>query len=203
MRIYPRVAALFAVLNLVSFAAGCGHMAPFVWVDALTAPPTAKTGDYLIGPGDLLSIQVWEQEKMSTRGRVRADGKLSVPLLHDVAVAGKAPAVVASELEVALKPFMLAPRVTVVVEETEPISVSVLGQVGRPGQYVMEPGAGVAQVLAAAGGLSAFARHDRIFLLRGGSARPERIRFRFQSLTDPSSLASRFRVQRGDVLVVE
>ena len=202
MRIHPRVAALSAVLSLVSVLAGCGHVAPFVWVDSLTRPASAETGDYLIRPGDLLSIQVWEQEKMSTKGRVRADGKLSVPLLRDVAVAGKTPAVVTSELEAALKPFMLAPRVNVVVEELRPLTVSALGHVSRPGQYVMEQGAGVAQVLAAAGGLSPFAHKDRIFLLRGAD-RPERIRFRFQSLTDPSSLAARFRVQSGDVVVVE
>ncbi len=203
MKIHPRVAALSAVLSLVGFFTGCGHVAPFVWVDSLTLPPAAETADYLIGPGDLLSIQVWEQEKMSTKGRVRADGKLSVPLLNDVAMAGKTPGVVASELEAALKPFMLAPRVNVIVDEPRPLTVSVLGYVGRPGQYVMEPGAGVAQVLAAAGGLSPFAHKDRLFLLRGGSDRPERIRFRFEQLTDPSSLAARFRVQRGDVVVVE
>ena len=202
MRFPPRVAALSSVLSL-SLIAGCGHVAPFVWVDSLIRPATAETGDYVIGPGDLLSIQVWEQEKMSTKGRVRADGKLSVPLLRDVAVAGKTPGVVASELEAALKPFMLAPRVNVVVEEPRPLTVSVLGHVGRPGQYVLEPGAGVAQVLAAAGGLSPFAHKDRIFLLREWPERQDRIRFSFERLTDPSSPAARFRVQRGDVVVVE
>ena len=200
MKIQSRLAVL---APLLAFVAGCGHVAPFVWVDSLNPPRPAETGEYLIGPGDLLSIQVWEQEKMSTKGRVREDGKIAFPLLHDVAVAGKTPDAVAGELEAGLKPYMLAPRVNVVVEERKPLTVSVLGQVGRPGQYVMERGAGVAQVLAAAGGLSPFAHKDRIYVLREWGQRQDRIRFRFQSLTEASSAASKFRVQGGDVVVVE
>jgi polysaccharide export outer membrane protein len=199
VRIQSRVAAV----ALLTFIAGCGHVAPFVWVESLNLPPAAETGEYLIVPGDLLSIQVWEQEKMSTRGRVREDGKISFPLLHDVTVAGKAPAVVASDLEAALKPYMLVPRVNVVVEERKPLVVSALGQVGRPGQYVMERGAGVAQVLAAAGGLTPFAHKDRIFVLRESSQKQVRVRLTYQSLTQASSAAAKFRVQVGDVVVVE
>ena len=199
MKIHSRIAAGAALLNL----AACGHVAPFVWVDSLKLPTVVATSEYIIGSGDLLSIQVWEQEKMSTKGRVREDGRISFPFLRDVAVAGKTPSLVASELEAALKPFVLAPKVNVVVEEPKPLSVSALGQVGRPGQYVMDRGAGVAQVLAAAGGLGPFAHKDRIFVLRESGQRQQRIRFTFQSLTDASSAASKFRVQGGDVLVVE
>ena len=200
MRIQFLVAVLGALLMPV---AGCGHATPFVWVDALKLPPEAGVGEYLIGPGDLLSIQVWEQEKMSTKGRVREDGKISFPLIPDVAVAGKTPDAAARDLEAALKPYMLAPKVNVVVEERKPLTVSVLGQVGRPGQYVMDRGAGVAQVLAAAGGLTPFAHKDRIFVLRQGGQTQDRIRFTFQSLTSASGAAAKFRVQSGDVVVVE
>jgi polysaccharide biosynthesis/export protein len=200
MRIQSAVAVISALITL----AGCGHSAPFVWVDSLRLPAAAApSAEALISAGDVVSIQVWEQENMTTRGRVREDGKISFPLLRDVALAGKTPGAAAAEIETALKPFVLAPRVTVVVEEPKPLSVSVLGQVGQPGQYVMERGAGVAQVLAAAGGLSAFAKKDKIFVLRESAGKQQRIRFRFRSLTDPSSAAARFRVQAGDLVVVE
>lgn len=201
MIIQARVAVLAPVLV---FIAGCGHVAPFVWVDSLTVPPAgAEARDYVIGAGDLLSIQVWEQDKMSTKGRVRDDGKISFPLLHDVSVAGKTPNTVADELEAALKPYMLVPKVNVAVEEARPLTVSVIGQVARPGQYVIERGAGVAQVLAAAGGLSVFAHKDRIFVVRESGQKHERIRFRFDTLTDASREGGKFRVQRGDMVVVE
>jgi polysaccharide export outer membrane protein len=169
----------------------------------LNLPPRAETTEYLIGPGDLLSIQVWEQDKMSTKGRVRVDGRMSIPFLHDVTVAGKTPSAVARELQEALKPYVLVPVVNVVVEEPQAQTVSVLGQVGRPGQYVMGREAGVAQVLAAAGGLSPFAHKDRIFVLRDMGQGRQRIRLRYESLVEASSAAAKFRVQGGDVVVVE
>lgn len=200
MRIRSRVVVL---VTLLAPFAGCGHVAPFVWVDSLNLPPRAETTEYLIGPGDLLSIQVWEQDRMSSRGRVRVDGRISIPFLHDVAVAGKTPSAVARELQEALKPYVLVPVVNVVVEEPQAQTVSVLGQVGRPGQYVMGREAGVAQVLAAAGGLSPFAHKDRIFVLRDMGQGRQRIRLRYESLVEASSAAAKFRVQGGDVVVVE
>ena len=197
-----RSRCLIAVLAaLVSPVAGCGHMGPFVWVDSLDLQSTVEPDEYLIAPGDLLNIQVWEQDKMSTKGRVRADGKVSLPLLHDVTVAGKSTATVAREMEAGLKQYVLAPVVNVVVEELRPLTVSVLGKVVRPGQYVMAHGAGVAQVLAAAGGPTAFARRDRIFVLRGSPE--QRIRFRYDSLVQGSKGATRFKVRDGDVISVD
>jgi polysaccharide export outer membrane protein len=194
----------FAVLaTLVALLPGCAHNAPFVWVESLSPAQGEATSDYVIAPGDLVSIQVWEQEKMLTRARVRDDGKISLPLLHDVAIGGKTPDAAAIELEAALKPYMLTPKVNVVVEERKPITVSALGQVSKPGQYVMDRGAGVAQVLAAAGGLTAFAHKDRIFVLRETAQKQQRVRFTFESLTGSSGPAMKFRVQSGDVVVVE
>ncbi len=114
MRVHFRIVFCTALVALV---VGCGTTAPFVWVDAVTLPPASASGDYVIGVGDLLSVQVWEQDKMSTKARVRTDGKISIPFLYDVAVVNKTPSDVAHELEVALKPYMLVPKVNVVVDE--------------------------------------------------------------------------------------
>ncbi len=201
MRVHFRVVLCSA---LAAFIVGCGQTtAPFVWVDAMPLPPVSAGTDYIIGVGDLLSVQVWEQEKMSTKARVRTDGKISIPFLYDVVVVNKTPGDVARELEVALKPYMLVPKVNVVVDEPRPLTVSVIGQVARPGQYVVDRAAGISQVLAAAGGLSAFAHKDRIFVIREVDQKQERIRFKYESLTGAIGAASKFRVQNGDVVVVE
>lgn len=200
MKIKARIAVFAPVVAMLT---GCAHGGPFVWVESLSLPPAAEIKEYVIGPGDLLNIQVWEQPAMLTRGKVRDDGKISFPLLHDVTVAGKTPDALAADLEGALKAYMLAPRVNVVVEEPRPLTVSLLGQVARPGQYVMDRGAGVAQVLAAGGGLTLFAHKDRIFVIRESGEKHERVRFKFESLMDPSSAGGKFQIRRGDVVVVE
>ncbi|MBP7777753.1 MAG: polysaccharide biosynthesis/export family protein [Acidobacteria bacterium] len=176
--------------------------APFVWANEWPEPPSTE-GEYVIGVGDALNVQVWEQEKMSSTVRVRSDGMVSLPFLNDVPASGLTPVALARDLEERLRPFIVTPRVLVAVDEARPLSVSVLGQVGTPGLHSLSPGAGVAQALAAAGGLKDFAKKDRIFVLRSGGILPQRIRMTWDDVTAGLGVAGRFRLRTGDVVVVE
>jgi polysaccharide export outer membrane protein len=115
---------------------------------------------------------------------------------------GKTPSDLATELEGLLKDYVKSPVVYVVVEESKPDTVSVLGEVGRPGVYPLAGGTRVAQALATAGGLTAFARKDRIYVLRS-RPQPARIRFTYQGLVEAAGPASIFDLRPGDVVVVE
>ena len=189
---------------VVALISACAPVisAPFVWVDDWREPGAISKGEYVIGVGDLLNVLVWDQEKMSARVRVRSDGRVSLPFLDDVPVAGRTPVALARSLEERLRQFIVTPQVTVVVDEARPLSVSVLGQVDQPGLYNLDPGARVAQALAAAGGLKDFARKDRIFLLRSGDG-TTRIRMTYEDVTAGRSRAFSLRLRSGDVVVVE
>jgi polysaccharide export outer membrane protein len=177
-----------------------------VWVQDLpsSAPDTAPRGDeYVINTGDVVNIRVFEQDAISSRLKVRADGKVALPFLGDTELRGKHPSDVARELEVKLKEYIVAPKVTVNVDEFQPITVSVLGEVTHPGTYPVDPGSpGVMQALAGAGGLTEYADHDKIFVLRRGPT-PKRIRFSLDALTGNETRAVTFALQSGDVVVVE
>jgi polysaccharide export outer membrane protein len=198
-----RWAATATCCLVVASISACATLseAPFVWIYEWTEPGTTSKGEYIIGVGDLLNVLVWDQEKMSARVRVRSDGRVSLPFLDDVPVAGLTPVALARALEDRLKQFIVKPQVTVGVEEAKPLNVSVLGQVEQPGLYNLDPGAGVAQALAAAGGLKDFARKDRIFLLRSG--RETRIRMTYDDVTTRTGGAFTLRLRSGDVVVVE
>src|SRR5256885_2432906 len=86
------------------------------------------------------------------RSRVRQDGKVSVPLVHDVQAAGLSPSMLAEQIQTRLKEYLNVPRVTVAVEEIRPLTVPVVGEVSHPGQYNLDKGGGVIEALAAAGG---------------------------------------------------
>jgi polysaccharide export outer membrane protein len=193
-----------AVLTLALSVTGCGQSTgAFVWVDQ--APSTQPPGGaYTVGPGDLLNIQVWDQERMSSRVRVRVDGRVSLPLIGDVAVSGRTIEQTARAVEARLEEskLVVTPRVTVLLEESRPLSIGVLGTVVRPGMYNMESGAGVAEALASAGGLTEFARRDHIFVVRR-VPEPQRIRFTFDDIAQARGRAPTFRLQTGDVVVVE
>jgi polysaccharide export outer membrane protein len=142
---------------------------------------------------------------MSARARVRPDGRISLPFLDDVQAAGSTTSALGKRIQAQLKEFVVNPVVTVSLEDLRAISVSVIGEVVRPGQFQFEQGAGVLPALAAAGGMTPFADKDGIYVIRqrkaGGD--PVRIRFTYQSLTGAQGRASSFRLQGGDVIVVE
>ena len=146
-----------AALVLLLLTGGCGHIGEYTWVDKYSEPPTSATKAYVIGPGDVISVRVWNQEGMSARGRVRDDGKISMPFLNDVEVAGFEPAVLAQRIQTRLKEYIVSPVVTVSLEEQSPFEVSIVGEVTKPGVYRMENGSGVLKAIATAGGLTQIA----------------------------------------------
>jgi polysaccharide export outer membrane protein len=192
--------SLRAVVTLF-FAAmlGCSGGGRYVWVNEL--PPDQTADGYMVGTGDLLSVRVYNQENLSTHARVRSDGKIAMPLVGEVEVRGKSPATVSKELEAKLKEFMVSPTVTITVEETQPTSVTVIGQVVRPGIYTVDSTSGVLQALAVAGGFNDYASRGSIYVMRRSPV--QRVRFTFGDLTHFEGQAAMFRIRSGDVVVVE
>ena len=197
-----RTKALLCTIAL----AGCGAADAYVPVDQI--PPAQLSekagGDYVIASGDVLNVRVYNQDAISTRGRVRPDGRIGVPLAGEIEAVGRRPAELARDLEARLKPFVVAPSVVVGVEETQPVRVSVVGEVTRPGVYVLEPGTGVLDALAAAGGATEFADRERIFVVRKATdGHPLRIRFGYVALTRGHGRAVTFTLSTGDAVIVE
>jgi polysaccharide export outer membrane protein len=179
----------------------------YVWADDLSEPAHPADAEYVIAPGDVLGVRVFNQEGMSGRARVRPDGKISLPFVNDVEAGGQTPAALARRLQSRLKEFINNPVVTVSLEEAGPIQVSVLGEVAHPGVFPVQSGANVLQALAAAGSLTPFASRDRIFVLRktppGSKVPLVRVRFTYQKLAHAEGRSAAFRLRDGDVVVVE
>ncbi len=192
---------------LLAFAAvtffGCyTPKGAFVSVEDFELNPA---GEYRVASGDVLQVRVFQHDEVSAKVRVRTDGKVSLPMVNDVMAAGKTPAGLASELQVKFKDFLNNPFVTVSLEESRPLMVSVLGEVSKAGVVTLEAGSGVLQALAAAGGLNDFAHRDSLFVLRKvpGQAAPTRIRFTWEGLARGEGRAARFTLLAGDVVVAE
>jgi polysaccharide export outer membrane protein len=193
-------ASLAAAMAACLFSA-CAETAQYVWVDKYSPPSSEQVNESLLAPGDVINVRVFEQEGMSARTRIRNDGKVSLPLLNDIVAAGVAPAEFARNIEALLKAFIHQPVVTVSLEEIHPRQVSVMGEVARPGVYAVQPGQGVLSAIASAGGLTAFAHKDRIYVLRQSSSML--IRFRLEDLSLPRTPASEFRLLANDAVIVE
>ncbi|MFN0064060.1 MAG: polysaccharide biosynthesis/export family protein [Myxococcaceae bacterium] len=197
-----RLSRLGALVLGIASACGAGQ---HVWIDDYKPPASNTPTAYVIASGDLISVRVFNQDQMSARERVRPDGKVSLPFLGDVLVAGYSPQTLGAQLQTRLKDFINNPVVTVAVDEPRGVPVSVAGEVSKPGLYTMEAGSGVLQALLAAGGLTDFAGRDRIFVLRpsGSENAPIRLRFRYWALVRGEGAAPLFKLSPGDTVVAE
>jgi polysaccharide export outer membrane protein len=187
-------------LVLPSALLACGGTGPYIWVDGLPAS-SASGGDVLIADGDVLNVRVFNQDPLSTKERVRSDGRISIPVVGEVVARGKRPAQLAAEIQERLKDIVKVPSVTVTFEQGAELKVSVVGEVRNAGVFPMEPGANVLHALAAAGGLTDYADGDKVFVVR--KSLPHRVRFRYSDLRSQDPKSVQFTLQAGDVVVVE
>ncbi len=156
----------------------------------------------VVAAGDLVAIRVWNAEQMTSRQRVRPDGTVAIFFMDSLPVAGLAPSAVEGEIAKRLDGIFVAPRVSVVIEESVASTVTVLGEVQRPGTYPIARPVSVLETLALASGLTEFARKDRILVLRGDN-HAVRIRVRYAELLRGDDRTRGLMLRAGDVLVVE
>jgi polysaccharide export outer membrane protein len=165
------------------------------------AMAAAVPGDYVIGPEDVLSISVWKNEALTRTLPVRPDGKISLPLLHDVHAAGLTAMQLRDKLTAALAEFIPNPDVSVIVSEVRSFRVSVMGEVHKPGVLYFKSDATILDAIAMAGGFRDFASPSKIVVFRkDGGGKTKKIRFNYNDAlkSDGENLALR----TGDVIVV-
>ncbi len=198
--IYRRLAQIALIAGLSSVSIACGGTGPYIWVDSLPASASGG-GDVLIADGDVLNVRVFNQDPLSTKERVRADGRISIPVIGEVVARGKRPAQLASEIQDRLKDIVKVPSVIVTFEQGAELKISVVGEVRNSGVFPIEAGSNVLQALAAAGGLTDYADGDKVFVVRKSLA--QRVRFRYTDLRSQDPKSIQFILQAGDVVVVE
>ena len=196
-------------LALCAFAllAACGSLGG----EQLRAAPTSASAaaseapDYLIGPLDQLEVFVWRSPELSTNVTVRPDGRISTPLVEDMVASGKTPSQLAGDLEVALREYVRAPEVTVIVSNfssTFDQQVRVLGEAQRPVALPYQAGMTVLDVMVAVGGLTEFAAGNRAVLIRGQGEDRQSYRLRLNDLLRKGNIAANVPVLPGDVILI-
>ena len=144
-------------------------------------------GEYRISRGDVLRVEVLEDETLNRSVLVTPSGQVTLPLAGSIAASGRTLSDVQSEVRQLLAPnFSNPPTVFVSLEQvrqreprvaSEPVTVDIfiLGEVGNAGQLAVEPGTTLLQVFSQVGGFSDFAATRRIQLRRTGPDGRERI----------------------------
>lgn len=143
---------------------------------------------YLIGPEDVLNINVWREPELSASVPVRPDGKISLALLNDVQAAGLTPMQLKMQITAGLKKYVSEPVVTVVVSGVHSRRVFLVGEVTHAGPVPLLPNMTVLQAIGSAGGLTPFANAKKIYVLRNENGGSVKYKFNYRdALRNPSA----------------
>jgi polysaccharide export outer membrane protein len=163
------------------------------------------TGDYLIGPGDSVSINVWRNPEVSTTVAVRPDGKITTPLVEDLQASGKTSTELARDIEKALAKYIQQPVVTVIMAGfVGPYSeqIRVIGQAARPQALPYRQGMSLMDVLIAVGGITDFAAGNRASIIRTVDGAQKKFKVRLHDLVRDGDISANISMRPGDVLVI-
>ncbi|MBP7784834.1 MAG: SLBB domain-containing protein, partial [Firmicutes bacterium] len=185
----PTIVPFCAALLLIAMLLGS--------VPAAAQGQSARSPEYVLGEGDVLSISVFGDGQLSVTVPIGPDGDVSVPLAGRIKAGGRTAVQLAADIASALSTYMKNPSVTVNVTQFRRIRVVVLGQVVRPGAYELPGNVGALAAIAAAGGLTDMADVTGI---TAASASGETACVDYESaLTSP---ASDVQLQSGVVIYV-
>jgi polysaccharide export outer membrane protein len=189
-------------LALVAGVAACASRKPLP-PPPETGPVSQVGGEYVIGPSDLLRIQVWKNPELSAEVPVRPDGKISVPLLDDLQAAGLTTRELKEILAQAFAEYVTAPDVTVIVTDVRSKVVYVVGAVNRPSAVPLNLDMRALDAIAIVGGFSPYADKSDIKILRPGpDGSVTEYRFDYKAFLRGRNLESNLRLQPGDTIVV-
>ena len=191
--------AVFVALLGAVVVAGCANKLP--------PPPSVpdSSSEYRIGPGDALSIFVWQNKELSTEVPVRPDGKISLPLVNDLVAAGKTPTELSTDIQDQLKKYVNNPLVTVIVHSfVGPYSqqVRVVGEAARPKSLNYRDRMTVLDAMIEVGGLTPLAAGDRATLVRIIGGRQASFGLRLDDLIKDGDMTANAPLAPGDVIII-
>ncbi len=213
MRTLPAAILVLACLvggAVRSSAALAGSMPQGQTPSAPTSPEKANGSssvvavepDFVIGPEDVLGVQVWREQEVSGDVTVRPDGMITLPLIRDVQAAGLKPDELADRIQTALREYITDASVTVVVRQMNSRKVFITGEVARPGAYLLASSMTVMQLIALAGGLTEFADARKLSIMRTVDGRPMTFPFDYKDVARGRKPEQNLVLRPGDMVVV-
>ncbi len=169
------------------------------WMFATAVAQDVST--YRIKVEDVISIRVFGEPDLAVDAPVNQDGTISYPFLGFIKVEGMTTVEVENFIRTSLinGGYYVDPKVNVNIQRFRPNRASVVGLVGRPGQFDFKPGDRILTLLAQAGGhLPNRSRLNRTTLIRRGSL--EQIPIDLEAMLERGDLSQNYELLDGDVL---
>ena len=162
---------------------------------------------YIIGPLDELTVFVWRNPELGAKVQVRPDGRITTPLITDLAAVGKTPAQLAEDIKKQLTQYISEPLVSVMVDKfqgTFSQQVRIVGATEKPASLPYRANMTLLDAMIEVGGLSEFAAGDRARLVRHDRASGEQKEYdlKIARLLKKGDTRANVRLEPGDVIII-
>ncbi len=195
---------LLVLAFVVFWVSGCATQERL----AMERPPEGAgvVAKYLVGVDDTLSVSVWRNEELSVSAIVRPDGMITVPVIGDVAAAGRTPEEIASDIREHLSKYIRSPQVAVsvtgLVSSAYLTRIRVTGAVTQPVSTAHRPGMTVLDAVLEAGGLTEFAAPDKARLYRKVDEKVKAYPVFLKQILQKGDLSTNYRLLPGDIISI-
>ena len=177
----------------------------FIAATSLLAPASVfgqAQPSYQVKPGDVLEISVWKEPDLQRTVLVRPDGMFSFPLVGEIDARGKTVSDLNKLVGDRVSKYIADAVVTVTLTEVKGNKIFVIGQVNKPGEFIVNPSVNVMQALSMAGGVTPFAAVNDIRILRRAGTAQQALPFPYGDVVRGRSLNQNIELVSGDVVVV-
>ena len=157
---------------------------------------------YIIGPEDVLRIEVWRNPNISVTVPVRSDGKISVPLVNDIQAAGLTPEELRNEIAKGLAKFVEDPTVSVIVQAINSLRITISGNVNAPGVYKVGGNISLLEAVSLAGGLSEYGDGKKVRILRRQDGEEKMYQVNYKEAIEGQDMSHNIRILPGDCIIV-
>ena len=155
--------------------------------------------DYMLGPGDKLSIEYFGNENLTKEGFIGRTGVLHLPLLGPVTLAGLTFSEANSLITRKVKSELIGTEVFITLSELRSIDIYLVGAAYKPGAYAVSALSTITNALFASGGPNEVGSLRNIQLKRNGKLVKE---FDLYSLLLKGDTSNDVRLQQGDVIFI-
>jgi polysaccharide export outer membrane protein len=163
--------ALIILLSLI----GCSPNKPLLKNESPSEKqeiPPIEISEYILGSGDELEISVFRHDELSKKVRILPDGKIYYPLVGDIKAEGLSVNQLRDKLREGLLKYYVEPQVSVIVTTISSQKVFVLGEVNKPGAFLLDRPKTIIEAISEAEGFTQDAKIKNVLLIRGGASNP-------------------------------
>ncbi|MFC1822434.1 polysaccharide biosynthesis/export family protein [Thermodesulfobacteriota bacterium] len=190
------------VFMTITLLCSCSSEIPSV----KTLPPIdvvyAEKKSYIIGPSDVLEINVWKESDLTKQVIVRMDGKITLPLINDVQAENQTLLELQEVIEEKYKEYVEVPEVTVILLQSNSRKIYIHGKIRSSGEYPLRKEMTFLQAISVAGGLDKWADKDNIRLIRKVDGVEKSFRIDYEAIISGKDLSQNILLLPDDTIFI-